>query len=228
METIVLNKIPFTISIEDIIKRFNIEDDEDKARIQSLSDEALKIGSPKGMYAEAFIEHRDEKSITTGPVTFISRVMCINLSEVYRIYPYVVTCGTELEEWSDSLGDPLENFWADTIKQATLTQAVKYLNEHVKSKFYLGKISSMNPGSLEDWPLSEQKKLFSLLGNTQEKIGVQLTDSFLMLPVKSVSGILFPAETGFENCQLCKREKCPGRRAPFDPVLFKEKYGLTT
>ena len=87
-----------------------------------------------------------------------------------------------------------------------------------------GKLSRMNPGSLPDWPLSEQKPLFAVLGEGPAKIGVQLKDSFLMVPVKTVSGIFFPAEEKFESCQLCPREKCPGRRAPYDPELYDRKY----
>ncbi|MCG8400671.1 MAG: vitamin B12 dependent methionine synthase, partial [Firmicutes bacterium] len=72
----------------------------------------------------------------------------------------------------------------------------------------------------------EQKKLFSILGDCSEKIGVELTDSLLMVPVKSISGIFFPAEAGFESCLLCPRADCPGRRAAYDPELYNSKYGL--
>ena len=72
----------------------------------------------------------------------------------------------------------------------------------------------MNPGPLKDWPLGEQRQLFFLFGDVKQAIGVELTESFLMYPVKSVSGIIFPTEVNYENCQLCPRENCPGRRAP--------------
>ena len=61
----------------------------------------------------------------------------------------------------------------------------------------------MNPGSLADWPLREQRPLFGLLGNVRAAIGVTLTPSLLMTPTKSVSGILFPSEETFASCQLC-------------------------
>jgi hypothetical protein len=44
---------------------------------------------------------------------------------------------------------------------------------------------------------------------------VRLTESMLMIPRKSVSGIFFPSEEGFVACQLCERENCPSRKAPF-------------
>ena len=45
-----------------------------------------------------------------------------------------------------------------------------------------------------------------------------------MSPIKSVSGILFPTEVTYENCQLCPRDLCPGRRAPYDKALYERKY----
>ncbi len=66
--------------------------------------------------------------------------------------------------------------------------------------------------------------LFALLGDVRSAIGVELTDSLLMVPRKSVSGILFVAEETFASCQLCPRQDCPNRRAPYDAGLFERKY----
>jgi hypothetical protein len=70
--------------------------------------------------------------------------------------------------------------------------------------------------------------LFDLLGEGQVLTQVELTPSFLMLPRKSVSGLTFEAETGFESCMLCPREGCPGRRAPYQPELSQSRYGMST
>jgi hypothetical protein len=45
-----------------------------------------------------------------------------------------------------------------------------------------------------------------------------------MVPTKSVSGIIFPTEADFQSCQLCERENCPNRRAPYDEMLYEQKY----
>jgi hypothetical protein len=58
-------------------------------------------------------------------------------------------------------------------------------------------------------------------------IGVRLLDSMLMLPSQTVSGLLFETESDYVNCQLCPREHCPNRRAPFDVGLLQEKYAST-
>jgi hypothetical protein len=83
----------------------------------------------------------------------------------------------------------------------------------------------MSPGSLEDWPIEQQRPLFSLLGNVEASIGVKLNKSLLMIPRKSVSGVYFPNEVTFYNCQLCPRERCEGRKAPYTEELARE-YGI--
>ena len=87
-----------------------------------------------------------------------------------------------------------------------------------------GKTATMAPGSLSNWPLPQQRPLFDVLGDVQGIIGVELSDSFLMTPNKSVSGVRFPTEEGFASCQLCPREGCPNRRAPYDQTLYERKY----
>jgi len=57
---------------------------------------------------------------------------------------------------------------------------------------------------------------------------VTLTDSFIMVPLKSASGLLFPTESTYENCQLCPREACPNRRMPYDPMLYESRYAAKT
>jgi hypothetical protein len=97
--------------------------------------------------------------------------------------------------------------------------------DHLCSTFALEQISCMSPGSLEDWPIEEQKKLFSLLPGVDSMLGVRLTESFLMIPRKSVSGIYFPADVSFFNCQLCSRESCENRKAGYDETEAR-RYGI--
>ena len=188
--------------------------------------EAEELGRPKAMYAEAFVESREESAVVVEGVRLTSHVLRVNLDGAFRVFPYVATCGSELAAWYRSQNDVLNQFWAETIAEAALRQAMTELRRHLTERYRPKKLSSMSPGSLEDWPLQEQKPLFALLGDVEKSIGVRLTDSFLMVPTKSVSGVFFPSEGSFESCQLCPRDKCPGRRAPYDAELRREKYGL--
>ena len=133
-------------------------------------------------------------------------------------------CGVELEEWSRSFPSVLERFWADAINGMALGASILALLEHIRDEHHPGDLSMMNPGSIDSWSLSEQRALFSLLGDPQESIGVELMESCFMRPSMSTSGIWFPTEDHYENCMLCPMERCPGRRAPYDEALYRRKY----
>jgi hypothetical protein len=225
MNSLILDKIPFQIDIEQLWKSLRIkEGSEYVGKLQRLVNEAQAIGKPKAFYKAAFIETKMDDQVVINGTVFTSRVLRVNLDKVYRVFPFVATCGVELEAWSSSIEDMLQKYWVDVIKEMALRKAIKHLQEHLIQHYSLVKMSRMNPGSLPDWPLQEQQPLFAILGKGTESIGIQLTDHCLMIPVKSVSGIWFPAEVSFENCRLCPREKCPGRRAPYDQGLFDRKY----
>ncbi|HHU33306.1 MAG TPA: vitamin B12 dependent methionine synthase [Clostridia bacterium] len=225
MEIVLLDKIPFEIDREQFYQKLRINNKPYFIkRAEQMIEEALAVARPKAMYREAFIKEKGEDYVVIEGLKFISSILRINLGEVYKVYPYIATSGVEIEEWSKSKDSMLEIFWADVIKELALASASKALLTHFREHVYDGLTSTMNPGSLKEWPISEQENLFALLGNPREAIGVELNESFLMTPVKSVSGIRFQTDVKFENCQLCPRKGCPGRKAPYDKKLHEEKY----
>ena len=220
----IISDIPVSLSVEQVLKRLHLDEDGSYAGdVRGLIEIVESVVNPKAIYDVRYIDRKDADGVEIDGVKFTSRVFRVNLDEVERVFPYIATCGTEVEEIEIPPDDIMRRFVLDAIKQMALGSAMGHLREHIDSRYKPGKMSAMNPGSLEDWPISEQEKLFSLFGNVEELIGVRLTDSFLMIPIKSVSGIYFPTEVGFESCQLCPRKRCPGRRAPYDEAL-KEKY----
>jgi len=66
-----------------------------------------------------------------------------------------------------------------------------------------------------DWNVKQQEILFRILKD--DTAGVSLTDECLMVPRKSVSGIIGIGDTenGVEEynpCCTCRKTECPGRR----------------
>ncbi|MFC1650323.1 vitamin B12 dependent-methionine synthase activation domain-containing protein [Candidatus Latescibacterota bacterium] len=221
----ILDNMLFDIDVDKLRKKLHVgEGTDDADALNRLVHRALSIGKPKAMYRIANIDSRGGDYVVVDGKTFTSRVLKVNLKHAHRVFCYTVTCGTELEEWSESITDMVENFWVDSIKEIALRNAYDILAEHLNEKYDLGKTSTMSPGSLEDWPLKEQRILFTILGNTKDAIGLELTDSLLMVPTKSVSGIRFATEENFESCLLCQREGCQGRRAKYDKDLYDHKY----
>lgn len=169
----------------------------------------------RAVFDAAYIGKRDEKTVEISGIVFSSQVLCLNLDRANKVFPYIITIGPELERAAAAQGDLLKQYYLEEIGNNALEQAADWLARHLEQRYGVGKLSNMSPGSLEDWPITEQAKLFSIFGDTEKLIGVRLTESMLMIPRKSISGIFFPSEEGFTACQLCEREKCPGRKAPF-------------
>jgi hypothetical protein len=225
MDRYILDEIPFQLDIETLMKRVHVKEEGPFARdFVRLVGEGQEIGRPKALYRLAYIDTRDGDTVTIDGVAFTSRVLRVNLEQAHRVFAYVATCGREIQQWTLSQSDLLSRYWAEALEESALGCAIQALNAHITAHHLPGPSSTMAPGRLGDWPLSEQRALFALLGDTQADIGVELMGSLLMVPTKSVSGMRFPTEQSFESCQLCPRETCPGRRAPYDDSLYARRY----
>lgn len=222
----VLDTFPVHLDMEEVKRHLRLNTKAGpSADVRELVELAESLIQPKAVYAVSYIGQRGEDTVEVNEVRFTSRVLRVNLDTVERVFPYIITIGKALEDEASSCGDLLRQFYLETMGDMALRSSRRYLEEHLKRHYGLGQLSRMNPGSLKDWPVTEQRPLFSLFGSVEELIGVRLTENMLMIPRKSVSGILFPTEVIFFSCQLCPRKGCPARKAPYDETL-REKYGL--
>ena len=197
----------------------------DGVQIEAFLEVAKLLISAQAVYRVCYIEEKLEEAVIIDGIRFSSRILRRNLEKVGRVFPHVITIGAGLEQRADASKDLLEKYYLDQIGNIALSKARKHLEDCLRSKFALDGLSYMSPGSLADWPIQEQQPLFSILKGAEVSIGVRLTESLLMIPRKSVSGIYFPSEVTFYSCQLCPRQHCEGRKARFDENLAKE-YGI--
>jgi hypothetical protein len=222
----ILENIPIKLSPEKVIKGLRLNKKKySSSEIQELIETAESLVEPKACYEVAYISERGRDGVMIEGVTFSSRVLRKNLDEVERVFPYIITIGKRLEDRASSYNDLLKQYYLETMGDMALGLIERHLENHLKTYYAIEKLSSMSPGSLEDWPVTEQKPLFSLFRTEKDPMGVKLTKHMLMIPRKSVSGIYFPTEVTFFSCQLCPRVRCPARSAPYDENLKKE-YGI--
>jgi hypothetical protein len=192
--------------------------------VEAMVAQALSLAQPRAAFAAAYIDEKGDEEVVVSGRRFRSRVLRRNLDDVGRVFPVVLTVGPQIEQAADS-SDMLARYYLDAIANLILAEARHHLIRHLGKRFGVEKLSWMSPGSLQDWPLEQQRPLFELLPGVEDRLGVRLTDSCLMLPRKSVSGIYFPSESTFFSCRLCPRERCESRKARYDEALVRE-YGI--
>ena len=202
METI--DRIPVTLDPAAVAKRLR----HNPARASSVDlDELLALAGSlihlRAAYEVSYTGAKGEDTVEVAGVTFRSRILRRNLDQAQKVFPFIMTAGPALEAAASASGDLLRQYYLEEMANVALENGALWLSERLKTRYGFPGLASMDPGSLEDWPITEQPKLFSIFGDTERLIGVRLTDSMLMIPRKSISGIFFPSEERFASCQLC-------------------------
>ncbi len=110
-----------------------------------------------------------------------------------------------------SAGEFMEGYIIDLLGNVTVECAIDRIQDMLATELEEKGIKITNrfsPGYC-GWVLPEQKKLFALFPDGH--CGIKLTDSFLMDPIKSVSGVIgFGANVNQHvyDCQICELEHC--------------------
>lgn len=214
----IIRDFDVSLNRDEVFRRLDVPVEEEglAGLAGELLEACLAVASPKAVF-DVVPVLTTERGLLLNGVEIDAPFAVEKLGRCHFVVPYVATCGTEAETWSEHVEGGLERYWADKLKLLLLEKARRRLYEVVRERCFRDAqhMSSLNPGSLPQWPISEQTKLFAVLGGGAERIGVTLKESFLMLPTKSVSGIFFASDEAYENCELCPRIDCPNRRAAF-------------
>ncbi|GAB4363185.1 MAG: vitamin B12 dependent-methionine synthase activation domain-containing protein [Calditrichia bacterium] len=135
---------------------------------------------------------------------------------------FVATAGPVFDRWSREMfesGDFPAGYVVDCVGSEIAEGSADWLEkklEDILAPRGLNRTNRFSPGYC-GWDVREQQKLFSLLpGNF---CGVKLTHSSLMVPIKSVSGIIgIGASVKKQDypCALCDRKDCYKRRTVED------------
>jgi len=195
------------------------------ARISALIDEYAEhadgLINPSYSYVIKDIEWaRGSIAFVEGSVSFKSRIVAKLLGRCTQVAIFLVTIGKYLEETSFQLakdGLVLQATVLDAIGSVAVEKVAGFVQARIREIVKVeGHVTSQrfSPGYC-DWKIGQQRMLFSALtGNT---IGIRLTRECLMIPQKSISGIIGigPSNANVENydpCKTCRRKDCPGRR----------------
>ncbi|MBN2440173.1 MAG: hypothetical protein JXJ04_02470 [Spirochaetales bacterium] len=146
------------------------------------------------------------------------KIIVHDLKESEELILFLATIGSKIQEWSDEKmkqNDLLAAYIIDILGSIAVESAVDILHSNILEKNIKNKQKLSNrysPGYC-GWNVEEQHNLFSFF--PEGFCGITLTDSALMLPVKSISGIIGIGEFIKKReyrCGICSQKDCIMRK----------------
>lgn len=200
-------------------------DVEPSARIASLLDQYMErarhLTEPSYSYIISDIKSVEgSRTLVKGRVVFRSEVIARLLERCEKVAVFILTIGDRLEETIGRLADDgqiVEAYVLDAIGSSV----AESLADVVQSK--IGDLARaqglcisrrFSPGYC-DWDINQQRVLFRAIDG--DSSGVCLSEMHIMVPQKSISGIIGIGlrDQGVESynpCETCNKRNCPGRR----------------
>ncbi len=162
--------------------------------VERLWEALLPVCNPWGGYRLMDGGRAGEDQVRVGNSLFnTGRVIAEAMQEATSIAVFTVTLGAGYDEWMEEvkaeeniMHDFVANSMGSVLADCLTEDLIDELRTHVGG-MDLRITNNYSPGYC-GWALSEQRVLFSLLPDGIS--GITLTDSCLMLPIKSVSGIV--------------------------------------
>jgi len=148
----------------------------------------------------------------------VGRIIGRQIKSSESMVVFTCTIGSGISELSKNYmenGDMIQGYILDTIGSVAVEKAMDAIQDKLAQKESRKgrKITNRFSPGYCDWNVSDQQQLFSLL--PENFCGITLLESSLMLPIKSVSGIIGIGEKVkyFDYpCKFCNTQKCFRRR----------------
>ena len=201
------------------------DDYQPSARIASLVDDYIEnyydLLSPSHSYViKNIISVKGDQIILEDSIILESKVLARLLEHCERAAIFVLTIGNHLEEMVAYLAENglvLQAAVLDAIGSGAAERLAVFVEGRIRRIAISQGLSisrRFSPGYC-DWEVSQQKMVFRALNG--DSAGIRLTEGGLMLPQKSISGLIGigSANSEIENynpCKTCKEKDCPGRR----------------
>jgi hypothetical protein len=189
-----------------------------RERVQSGIEAARGKLRPRGVYSMYPIVRQTRRSLTLGDISFTGPIGEF-LTGAQSVAVLVGTAGPEVLRMADeafAAGDRITGLIYNALGSHLADAVVERILDDLRQRLAPGETLTLpySPGYC-GIPLSQQQVLFRLVD--AGRIGVELLPTFIMKPLKSVSGIVGigpkDAVTAYGNpCDKCPLETCRMRR----------------
>ena len=212
-----------------VLRLLGYENIEIEAHLEEIIDEyinkALALLEPRaGFIIKKIIEldRKDGRILLDELNLDVGKIIAAQLKHVESVALFQCTIGDKVELFSEELfarGDSLEGYIVNLSGSEAAESMAENIHREIKKLAEEDQLKITNrfsPGYC-NWNVKEQFKLFSLFPD--DFCGISLTDSALMKPIKSVSGLVgIGADAKFRgyNCSKCDDEHCIYRNKTSD------------
>lgn len=194
-------------------------------RISSVVDDYIEnahhLIEPTYSYIIRNVERVDGSNVyIEGSVVFKSKVVASLLGHCCRVAIFVATIGSRLEEMVLRLAEDglvLQSVVLDAVGSNAAEKVADFAHLMVDEMANIHGLCTsqrFSPGYC-DWNINQQKMLFKAIGSNST--GVSLTKGCLMIPRKSISGIVGIGDhdsnvNNYNPCITCTKRNCQARR----------------
>lgn len=191
--------------------------------------ELIQAATPRYVSGKFSLSVKDDGAVIGG--TYLSsKTLAAHLKGCQEAFLVAFTLGPGVDalirryELVEMSLVPVLQACAAVYTEEQADRAQEDLEEYAKEKgLFLRPRYSPGYGDL---PLSSQRFLFDAL-QVSKKIGVTLTDTFLMLPMKSITGVVGlskdPSLCHVGKCMSCSAKNCPFRKGEENETRTKEE-----
>jgi len=217
-------KNQLNIDIKQVLQRLGYDDGcEPPIRtitlISEYIDSAQSLVKPSYSYVIKNVAWADGAiSLVAGSIMFKSQVIAQLLEKCAKVAVLALTIGENIDLKISQLADEgqvLQSSILDAVGSViteNLADAISDELSEIARAYGMATSRRFSPGYC-DWDISQQEIVFQALNGNSA--GVRLTDEYMMLPRKSVSGIIGIGSrdvADYNPCSSCDNHDCNSRR----------------
>lgn len=188
--------------------------------ILEVIDEVKREAAPlcHVQYMYQIVESRPQAGHTLcvqDQVFSLGKIISAYLTDTTHICLFVATAGVEFDNYLKRIkegNDTVKEYVADSLGSVLAEACVNKVGTRIGQSGSLRQTLPYSPGYC-GWNINEQSKFFRLFPD--KPCGITLNQSNLMLPVKSISGIIGLGENLIPQpyrCEICTNKNCYKRK----------------
>ena len=198
----------------------NAVDDKTLQEIQDSFRELERLADKKSIYRIFELSLKDENELKIGNVEIYSRNLRTNLKDCKQVVLFAATLGAEVDRLIRKMQvvDMAKAVVMQACAAVVLEEYCDELQEKIATQFSMeGKYirPRFSPG-YGDFSIQHQKAVLAML-EASKRIGVTMTDSYMLTPTKSVTAVIGIGDAemncNLNSCEECDKTDCTYRRS---------------